>query len=82
MLRHAGPAHCTVVVAYAPDHLEVRITDDGRGADAAPSNAGHGLIGMRERAALFGGDFYAGGVPGGGFAVRATLPLPQADTAR
>ena len=82
VLRHAGPAHCTVVVAYGVDRLELRVTDDGRGSDATPSNGGHGLVGMRERVALFGGDFYAGAVPGGGFAVRATLPLPQAVAAR
>ncbi|MGH7687956.1 MAG: sensor histidine kinase [Candidatus Dormibacteria bacterium] len=77
VLRHAGPARCMVLVSYGGDRLELRITDDGRGADAAPSN-GHGLVGMRERVALFGGEFHAGGVPGGGFAVRATLPVSRA----
>lgn len=82
VLRHAGPAHCTVVVAYGIDRLELRITDDGRGSNATPSEGGHGLVGMRERVALFGGELYAGGVPDGGFAVRATLPLPQASATR
>ena len=82
VLRHAGPAHCAVVVAYGIDRLELRVTDDGRGSDATQSYAGHGLVGMRERVALFGGDFYAGAVPGGGFAVRATLPLPHAGAAQ
>ena len=81
VLRHAGPAHCAVLVAYGADTLELRVTDDGRGGDATPSNGGHGLVGMRERVALFAGQFYAGGVPGGGFAVRATLPLPAPDGA-
>lgn len=78
VLRHAGPAHCTVVMAYGVESLELRITDDGRGSDAAPSDVGHGLVGMRERVALFGGELYAGRVPDGGFAVRATLPVPRA----
>lgn len=82
VLRHAGPAQCTVLVTYGLDSLELRVTDDGRGADAAPHSNGHGLVGMRECAALFGGEFYAGGVPGGGFAVRAMLPLPHVDAPR
>lgn len=82
VLRHAGPAHCGVVVAYGLDRLELRITDDGRGSDATPPDGGHGLVGMRERVALFDGELHAGGVLGGGFAVRATLPLPHAEAAR
>jgi len=76
VLRHAGPAHCTVDVRRADGALQLRITDDGRGAPAgAPGSRGHGLVGMRERVALFGGELFAGPVPGGGFAVQATLPL-------
>jgi signal transduction histidine kinase len=75
VLKHAGPAHCRVHLRYGDDALEVRVTDDGRGAGDADVNRGHGLVGMRERVTLFGGELFAGSVPGGGFAVRATLPL-------
>jgi signal transduction histidine kinase len=73
-LRHAGPAEALVLLRYRPDALEVRVSDSGHGSDAQPSG-GHGLVGMRERVALFGGELHAGPVPGGGFAVRAILPL-------
>jgi signal transduction histidine kinase len=82
VLRHAGPARCTVRVTYAADALELRITDDGRSAGGEFNGAGHGLIGMRERVALFGGEFFAGPVPGGGFAVQAKLPLHRAFAGR
>ncbi len=74
-LRHAGPTTARVLLRYRPDALEVRVSDSGRGAAAEPSGGGHGLVGMRERVALFGGELTAGPVPGGGFAVRAVLPL-------
>ena len=82
VLRHAGPARCTVRVTYAADAVELRITDDGRSAGGELNGAGHGLIGMRERVALFGGEFFAGPVAGGGFAVQAKLPLHRAFAAR
>ena len=82
VLRHAGPARCTVRVIYTADALELRITDDGQRANGNSNGAGHGLIGMRERVALFGGEFFAGPVPGGGFAVQATLPLHGAFAGR
>ena len=63
-------------VRYWPDELEVEIVDDGRGATAlsGTSPGGLGLIGMRERAALHGGQLTAGPVSGGGFAVSVKLP--------
>ena len=63
-------------VRYWPDELEVEIVDDGRGATAlsGTSPGGLGLIGMRERAALHGGQLTAGPASGGGFAVRVKLP--------
>ena len=73
-LRHAGPTQARVLLRYRADALEVRVSDSGRGS-AAPTSGGHGLVGMRERVALFGGELVAGAVPGGGFAVRAVLPL-------
>ena len=69
--RHAGAHHATVRVRYA-DPLLVEVVDDGRGGAAVPGN---GLVGMRERAAALGGDVEIGPRPGGGFGVRASLPL-------
>lgn len=78
VLKHAGPAaRAQVRLAWTPQAVEIDIVDDGRGAAARPAEAGggHGLVGMRERAALYGGRVDAGPVPGGGFAVRAVLPV-------
>jgi signal transduction histidine kinase len=73
-LKHAGPARAEVRVRYEDDWLDLSVVDDGRanGHDAAP---GYGLVGMRERAALFGGRLEAGPRPAGGFAVHARFPL-------
>ncbi|HEY1359182.1 MAG TPA: sensor histidine kinase [Thermoleophilaceae bacterium] len=76
-LKHAGgEAKARVQVSRDGDALTVDVADDGVGpaADSATST-GHGLVGMRERAALLGGDLRAGARPGGGFAVSARLPL-------
>ncbi|MBB4742225.1 signal transduction histidine kinase [Actinoplanes octamycinicus] len=71
--RHSGARHCRVTVTTTPDALTLAVVDDGGGADreAEPQ---HGLAGMRERVALHGGTLSAGPEPGGGFAVRASLP--------
>jgi signal transduction histidine kinase len=75
-LKHAGPAHAEVVLRYAPRALDVEVRDDGRGvANLNGDGAGHGLIGMRERVALYGGELTAGARDGGGFEIRAHLPL-------
>jgi signal transduction histidine kinase len=76
-LKHAGPAHARVVVRYAPEALELEISDDGHGVtDLAPNqDAGRGVIGMRERVALFGGELETGPAPDHGFLVRARFPL-------
>jgi signal transduction histidine kinase len=75
-LRHAGPAHAEVKLRFAPRALDVEIRDDGRGPVGAGANgSGHGLIGMRERVALYGGEVHAGPRDGGGFEVRARLPI-------
>ncbi len=75
--KHAGLTSAAVAVAirYLPDSVEVEVVDDGRGAAANQSGSGHGLTGMRERAALCGGRLDAGPQPGGGWFVRATLPV-------
>jgi signal transduction histidine kinase len=73
-LKHAGPAHAQVLVRFEPESLELTVQDDGQGnGDGGPP--GYGLIGMRERAALFGGELDAGPRPSGGFAVHARFPL-------
>lgn len=74
-LRHAGPARASVAVSRIGDVVEVRVDDDGRGASATSDGPGHGLAGMRERAALYGGSVDAGARVGGGFSVVAHLPV-------
>ncbi len=77
--KHGGPlASASVTVRYGGDALVLVITDDGRGAAAAPDGGGHGLTGMQERVALYGGSLTAGPRPGGGFEVTAVLPLTAA----
>jgi signal transduction histidine kinase len=74
-LKHAGASHVAVHLRYWPDELEIEVVDDGRGnGDASSVLGGLGLIGMRERAALHGGQLAAGPATGGGFGVRARLP--------
>ncbi len=75
-LKHAGPARAWVTVRYDADALVLEIADDGAGGGGSDGGgSGHGLVGMRERVALYGGELAAGWRPGGGFAVRARLPL-------
>jgi signal transduction histidine kinase len=77
-LKHAGHARARVRVSRGPDAVVIEVVDDGGGAlAAAPSDGGHGLVGMRERVALFGGDLRAEPRPEGGFAVQARLPLAE-----
>jgi signal transduction histidine kinase len=71
-LKHAGPSAAAVELDYRVDALTVGVTDDGRGG--TPGASGHGLVGMRERTSLLGGELQAGPRSSGGFAVRATLP--------
>jgi signal transduction histidine kinase len=77
VVKHAQTTASRVVVTYQEDALCLEITDDGRGAPAAavPTAPGHGIVGMRERAGLYGGEFHAGPLPGRGFRVTARLPL-------
>ncbi len=74
-LKHAEGAHAKVGVRYGVDSIELEIADDGVGDQSDPLAGGHGLVGMRERVALYGGRFSASRVPGGGFVVKAALPV-------
>jgi signal transduction histidine kinase len=91
VIRHADARRACVELAFSPAALDVTVSDDGRGggsagdrsrpdrragADPDGAGSGHGLVGMRERVAGLGGDLSAGPGPGGGFTVRARLPLP------
>jgi signal transduction histidine kinase len=75
VLRHAAARSLGCTVAYGRHDVVVTVLDDGDGGGGA--GGGHGLIGMQERAALYGGTVVAGPRPGGGFGVCAALPLPE-----
>jgi signal transduction histidine kinase len=77
--KHGGPrASAHVALRYLEDALVLQVTDDGQGAAMASDGAGHGLAGMRERVAVYGGSVDARPRPGGGFQVTARLPLSAA----
>jgi signal transduction histidine kinase len=73
--RHAGQATAAVQLCYGPGELVVQVDDDGAGPSRSSGVPGLGLIGMRERVTSLGGRLAAGPRPGGGFTVRAELPL-------
>jgi len=90
VIKHAGtPTRVDVTVRYLPGSLAVEVTDDGRGlaarsnnggtADGRADGSGHGLVGMRERVELWGGELSVGAAPGGGYRVRALLPYGDAE---
>jgi signal transduction histidine kinase len=85
VLRHAGAgARCAVTVEHDRDTVRISVVDDGAGAGGANPDGergGHGLVGMRERAAVLGGTFDAGPRAGGGWRVHAVLPIPGAERA-
>ncbi len=72
VLKHAGPSTARVTLTYDTDALDIRVADDGAGG--AVNGTGHGLIGIRERVAVVGGEITAGSRPEGGFEVVARLP--------
>jgi signal transduction histidine kinase len=73
-LKHAGPAHARVVVRYETDALELEVVDDGAGTGAG-DGSGHGLLGIRERVGVYGGELESGRRADGGFGIRVRLPL-------
>ncbi|HEY3765411.1 MAG TPA: histidine kinase [Gaiellales bacterium] len=73
-LKHAGRARARVVVRYAPGEIQLEVADDGRG-DGDGGGAGQGLVGMRERVAMYGGELESGPADGGGYVLRARLPV-------
>jgi signal transduction histidine kinase len=81
VLKHAGPARTTVHVEYRPRELQIKVFDDGRPTDSGvayrqpPGPGGRGLIGLRERIAIYRGELDAGPRPGGGWQVSAKIPL-------
>ena len=77
VLKHGGPAaSATVLLQWQARRITVQVEDTGRGAAAVDDGAGHGIVGMQERVNLFAGSLEAGPRPGGGFRVRADIPLP------
>jgi signal transduction histidine kinase len=79
LVRHAGPAQATVTLHASDNQVELSVEDDGRGAaavfDEERRGGGNGLVGMRERTLMYGGEIQTGPRPGGGFRVHATLPF-------
>lgn len=82
VVKHSAAETGRVLVAYEDDGVRIEVTDDGRGRAAAtgggPERGGHGIVGMRERAGLYGGEFRAGPLAGRGFEVAVRLPLEDA----
>jgi signal transduction histidine kinase len=77
-IKHAAARTAAVRVRYGAGHVEIEVSDDGGGTGGAASissDGGHGLVGMRERVSIFGGEFESGSRPGGGFRLRARIPV-------
>jgi signal transduction histidine kinase len=77
-MKHSGSETSQVVLRYSEFVLEIEVNDDGRGSrskDLAAPGAGRGLVGMKERVVMFGGELETGPRPGGGFSVRARFPI-------
>jgi signal transduction histidine kinase len=75
-LKHARASHADVTLRYRPDELEVEVLDDGTGS-ARTDGLGHGLVGIRERVTIYGGEMSVGSPPRGGFVLNARLPLDR-----
>ena len=73
-IKHARAQRAEVLVRYEAGHVELTVSDDGRGGGDG-DGGGHGLVGMRERVTVYGGKLEAGPSPEGGFRLRARLPI-------
>jgi signal transduction histidine kinase len=76
VIKHGRASKAEVVIRYAPDEVRIEVRDDGVGASAG-DGSGYGLIGIRERVKIYGGDMTAGAVTGGGFVLSTRLPLAE-----
>jgi len=76
-LKHSRAKRAEVLVRYSDSQVEVTVSDDGRGGGGG-DGGGHGLVGMRERVTVYGGDLEAGPRPEGGYRLRARLPVAPA----
>jgi signal transduction histidine kinase len=75
-LKHARASHAYVTVRYRPDDVQLQVADDGNGP-ATTNGKGHGLVGIRERVTIYGGQMSAGRAPAGGFVLTARLPIDR-----
>jgi signal transduction histidine kinase len=73
-LKHAQASDADVTVRYRPDELEIEVRDNGRGS-ATSDGQGHGLVGVRERVKIYGGEMSAGTAGDGGFVLSTRLPV-------
>jgi signal transduction histidine kinase len=78
-LKHAHASHVDVTFHYGPDELQIEVRDNGKGRSTS-DGLGHGLVGMRERVKIYGGEMTAGTAPEGGFVLGARLPLEGFET--
>jgi signal transduction histidine kinase len=75
-LKHANASDADVTVRYRPDEVEIEVRDNGGGV-ATNDGLGHGLVGVRERVKIYGGQMSAGTAPGGGFVLSTRLPIAE-----
>jgi signal transduction histidine kinase len=75
-LKHSHAGQADVTVRYRPDEIELEVADDGEGPTTSNGN-GHGLVGIRERVHIYGGEMSAGAAPAGGFVLNARLPVDR-----
>jgi signal transduction histidine kinase len=74
-LKHARATNADVTLRYAPDELQIEVRDDGDGSGANSDGSGYGLVGVRERVKIYGGEMSAGAATGGGFILSTRLPI-------
>jgi signal transduction histidine kinase len=80
VVKHAGTDRCRVTVSHQEDVLAVEVTDGGTAKAGQTSGLGHGIVGMRERVGMYGGEFRAAPLPGRGFQISARFPLMETES--